>query len=214
MKYPGYVKNILAIVFSLVGSVSQAQNEPVFFFEQFLHAKIHFKNRSVTIVPMNYDAANDKMYFKRDGQLMELVNLTTVDSVVWGKKVCFPYTNHGFLEKVKLTHGTVFIQWRVKNVNVGYRGALGSITQAKVDRVYSSGSGGSQHADVYQLKNNNNYYIMPEDSFKEVTTLKQLLKQFPHHTTAIETFVKEHNIQMQQPHSMLELLDYCLSLQP
>lgn len=214
MKHPGCIKIILALFFSLAVSASQAQNEPVFFFEQFLHAKIHFKNRSVTIVPMNYDAANDKMYFKRDGQLMELMNLAMVDSVVWGKRVCFPYTSNGFLEKVKLEHGNVFIQWRVKNVSIGYKGALGTITQAKVDRLYSAGNKGSQYADVYRLKNSNKYYLLRKGSFKEVTTLKQILKQYPDHTAAIETFVKDRNTDMQQPQSVLELLDYCLNLQP
>ena len=57
----------------LIVSVAYAQNDPVFIFKQFVHAKIHFKNRSITVAPMNYDAVNDKMYFKRDGQLMELV---------------------------------------------------------------------------------------------------------------------------------------------
>lgn len=214
MKYPGHLRTILVLFFCLAVSVSQAQNDPVFFFEQFLHAKIHFKNRSVTITPMNYDAANDKMYFKRDGQLMELVNLTTVDSVVWGKKVCFLYTKNGFLEKVKQTHGTVFVQWRVKNVNIGSRGALGMITQAKVDRVYSAGNKRDASADVYRMKNTNNYYISQEGTLKEVSTLKQIRKVFSNHTAAIDAFVKKQNTNMYNPQSALELLDYCLSLQP
>ena len=72
----------LYLLVCFIVSVACAQNEPVFIFKQFVHAKIHFKNRSITVVPMNYDAVNDKMYFKRDGQLMELMQLSSIDSVV------------------------------------------------------------------------------------------------------------------------------------
>ena len=72
----------LYLLACFIVSVACAQNDPVFIFKQFVHAKIHFKNRSITVVPMNYDAVNDKMYFKRDGQLMELMQLSAIDSVV------------------------------------------------------------------------------------------------------------------------------------
>lgn len=204
----------IALLFSLSFfiSVTNAQNDPVFIFEQFLNGKIHFKNRSVTIVPMNYDAVNDKMYFKRDGTLMELVNLAAVDSVVWGRKVCFICHNGTFMEKIKLQHGNVFIRWRVKSVNIGSRGALGSITQAKVDRLYSSGSGGSQNADVYRLQNTNDYYLLIGGKYQKASTRKQILKLFPEQRTAIEAFIEEKHTDFHKPMSVLELLNYCLSI--
>ena len=189
-----------------------AQNEPLFIFKQFVHAKIHFKNRSITIVPMNYDAVNDKMYFKRDGQLMELMQLSSIDSVVWAKKFCFVYHEQKFLEKVQLKNGTAFIHWQVRNVNIGSIGALGQITQAKVDRAYSSKSWRDYNSDVYKLKNKNDYYLSLDGSLKKVTALKQILNLFPKHNADIEKFVEEQQINMQVPQSVLDLLDYCLNL--
>lgn len=202
----------LLLTLSFLFSVANAQNDPVFIFEQFQNGKIHFKNRSVTIVPMNYDAVNDKMYFKRDGNLMELVNLAAVDSVSWGRKVCFICHNGTFMEKVKLQHGNVFIRWRVKSVNIGSRGALGSITQAKVDRVYSEGNKGHNNADVYRLQNTNDYYLLLEGKYQKASTLKQILKLFPDQRTAIEAFVEQKQTDFHKPISVLELLNYCLSI--
>ena len=199
------------LVCSIV-SVAFAQNDPVFILQQFAHAKIHFKNRSITVVPMNYDAANDKMYFKRDGQLMELVQLSAIDSVVWAKQFCFVCHEQMFLEKVPLKNGTAFIHWQVRNVNVGAIGALGQVTQAKVDRVYSSESWRNHSADIYKLKNQNDYYLWLDGSLKKATTLKQILKLFPEHKADIEAFVEEQHIHMQLPQSVLDLLDYCLNL--
>ena len=202
----------LYLLVCFIVSVACAQNEPVFIFKQFVHAKIHFKNRSITVVPMNYDAVNDKMYFKRDGQLMELMQLSSIDSVVWAKKFCFVYHEQKFLEKVQLKNGTAFIHWQVRNVNVGSIGALGQVTQAKVDRAYSSKSWRDHSSDIYKLKNQNDYYLLLDGSLKKVTTLKQILKLFPKHKADIEAFVEEQQTNMQMPQSVLDLLDYCLNL--
>ena len=197
---------------SFIVSVACAQNEPVFIFKQFVHAKIHFKNRSITVVPMNYDAVNDKMYFQRDGQLMELMQLDRIDSVVWAKQFCFVCHDQKFLEKVTLKNGTAFIHWQVRSVNVGAIGAMGRVTQAKVERVYSSESWRNHSADIYKLKNQNDYYLLLDGSLKRATTLKQILKLFPDHKADIEAFVEEKQIKMQIPQSVLDLLDYCLNL--
>ncbi len=203
---------ILHLWVCLIVSAACAQNDPVFIFKQFVHAKIHFKNRSITVVPMNYDAVNDKMYFKRDGQLMELMQLSAIDSVVWAKQFCFVHHEQKFLEKVSLKNGTAFIHWQVRNVNIGSIGALGQVTQAKVERVYSSGNWRNQSADIYKLKNQNDYYLLLDGSLKKATTLKQILKLFPEHKADIEAFIEEQHTNMQMPLSVLELLDYCLNL--
>ena len=202
----------LYLLVAFIVSVACAQNEPVFIFKQFVHAKIHFKNRSITVVPMNYDAVNDKMYFQRDGQLMELMQLDRIDSVVWAKQFCFVCHDQKFLEKVTLKNGTAFIHWQVRSVNVGAIGAMGIVTQAKVERVYSSESWRNHSADIYKQKNQNDYYLLLDGSLKKVTTLKQILKLFPDHKADIEAFVEEQQIKMQIPQSVLELLDYCLNL--
>ena len=196
----------LYFLVNFIVSVACAQNEPVFIFKQFVHAKIHFKNRSITVVPMNYDAVNDKMYFQRDGQLMELMQLDRIDSVVWAKQFCFVCHDQKFLEKVTLKNGTAFIHWQVRSVNVGAIGAMGRVTQAKVERVYSSESWRNHSADIYKQKNQNDYYLLWDGS------LKQILKLFPDHKADIEAFVEEQKIKMQMPQSVLELLDYCLNL--
>ena len=202
----------LCLLVAFIVSVACAQNEPVFIFKQFVHAKIHFKNRSITVVPMNYDAVNDKMYFQRDGQLMELMQLDRIDSVVWAKQFCFVCHDQKFLEKVPLKNGTAFIHWQVRSVNIGAIGAMGRVTQAKVERVYSSESWRNHSADIYKQKNQNDYYLLWDGSLKKVTTLKQILKLFPDHKADIEAFVEEQKIKMQMPQSVLELLDYCLNL--
>ena len=207
------------ILFFWISLTVSAQNEPLFIFEQFVNAKIHFKNRSVTVAPMNYDAVNDKMFYKDKGNLMELTNAAIIDSIVSaGKRSFVPHTG-GFMEQVKMENGTVFIHWHIKNVNVGSRGALGMVTQAKVESisvramgVFSATDATSQSADVYQQKNANEYYLPIEGKLKKITTKKHVLKLYPQHKAAIEEFMDKNKIQMTEPLSVLELLNFCMGL--
>ena len=197
-----------------------AQEKPLFIFDQFINAKIHFKNRSVTVASMNYDAVNDKMFFKQDGDLMELTNAAMIDSIVWAGKRSFVSHGQGFLEKIKLENGTALIRWKIKNVNIGSAGALGAVTQAKVETisvramgVFSATDATSNSADVYQQKNANEYYITLNGKQEKITTVKHLYKLFPKHKEKIKAFIKEQGIKMNEPILVLEVLNYCLGLE-
>ena len=200
--------------------ITKAQETPLMIFDQFYHAKIHFKNRSMTVAPMNYDAVNDVMYFKQGKDLMELTNAALIDSISWSGKRCFIPSEQGFLEKVNLSNGVAYIHWRIKNVNLGSKGALGSITQAKVETinirslgVMSAQDGPSSHSDdVYQQKNANEYYLSLDGELKKITSKKHVLKLFPQHNEAIKEFMDKQDIQMKEPLSVLELLNFCLGL--
>lgn len=197
----------------------KARNEPLFIFDQFYNAKVHFKNRSVTVVAMNYDAVNDKMFFKEQGSLMELTNAALIDSIVWaGKRTFLPHEN-GYFEQVKMDNGPVYIHWRIKNVNVGATGAMGVVTQAKVEAVnirsmgvFSAESQRVNSADVYQQKNANEYYLPIDGKFKKITNKKHVLKLYPDHKSEIEAYMDKENIKMQEPLSVLQLLNFCMGL--
>lgn len=207
-------------LFSFYALTATAQAyDPLFIFEQFTNAKIHFKNRSVTVATMNYDAVNDKMYFKNNGELMELSNQEMIDSISWASKRCFITQGKNYLEKVTLDNGTCYIAWRIKNVNVGSAGAYGTTTQGKVESisvrslgVFSATDAASHSGDVFQQKNANEYYLSLDGKLKKITNKKHVLKLFPKHHEAINEFMDKENIKMNEPLSVLELLNFCLGL--
>lgn len=214
------MKRILPLFsFLLIVLSANAQSEPLFIFDQFVNAKIHFKNRSVTVAPMNYDAVNDKMYFKEQSNLMELTNAALIDSIVWAGKRTFMPNANGFWEQVRVENGQVFIHWRIKKVNVGATGAMGAVTQAKVEAVnirsmgvFSAESQRINSADVYQQKNVNEYYLLKDGKYKKITNKKHVLKLFPNHVSAIEDYMDKNETQMTDPISVLELLNFCMGL--
>ena len=207
-------------LFSFYALVTTAQAyDPLFIFEQFSNAKIHFKNRSVTVAAMNYDAVNDKMYFKNNGELMELSNQEMIDSISWAGKRSFITNRKSYLEKVNLDNGTCYIAWRIKNVNVGSAGAYGTTTQGKVESisvrslgVFSATDAASHSGDVFQQKNANEYYLPIDGKLKKVTNLKHLYKLYPEHKDAIKEYADKEKIKMNEPLSVLQVLNYCMGL--
>jgi hypothetical protein len=207
-------------LFSFYALVTTAQAyDPLFIFEQFSNAKIHFKNRSVTVAAMNYDAVNDKMYFKNNGELMELSNQEMIDSISWAGKRSFITNGKSYLEKVNLDNGTCYIAWRIKNVNVGSAGAYGTTTQGKVESisvrslgVFSATDAASHSGDVFQQKNANEYYLPIDGKLKKVTNLKHLYKLYPEHKDAIKEYADKEKIKMNEPLSVLQVLNYCMGL--
>jgi hypothetical protein len=207
-------------LFSFYALVTTAQAyDPLFIFEQFSNAKIHFKNRSVTVAAMNYDAVNDKMYFKNNGELMELSNQEMIDSISWAGKRSFITNGKSYLEKVNLDNGTCYIAWRIKNVNVGSAGAYGTTTQGKVESisvrslgVFSATDAASHSGDVFQQKNANEYYLPIDGKFMKVTNLKHLYKLYPEHKDAIKEYADKEKIKMNEPLSVLQVLNYCMGL--
>ena len=204
--------------FYALSATAQAY-DPLFIFEQFANAKIHFKNRSVTVATMNYDAVNDKMYFKNNGELMELSNQEMIDSISWAGKRCFITQGKNYLEKVNLDNGTCYIGWRIKNVNVGSAGAYGTTTQGKVESisvrslgVFSATDAASHSGDVFQQKNANEYYLPIDGKLKKITNLKHLYKLYPAHKDSIKEYADKEKIKMNEPLSVLQVLNYCMGL--
>jgi len=194
-----------------------AQNKTFFILEDFSDAKVYFKNKTITIAPMNYDAAKNRMYFMQNNERMELTNAHAIDSIVWGGKGKFITNKNSYLEEVKLANGPAYIQWKLKDVSVGARGAFGTTTQGKVEQISLRSMGiystkDENVVDIYQQKNDNDYFLKINGELQKVNSLKQITKLLPAHKEEIEAFAKKRKTDMNDALSALQMLDYCLSL--
>ena len=200
-----------------------AQDHTILLFEEFIVGKIHFKNHSTTSTRMNYDAGRARMLFLQDGELMEVTNQSMIDSISFGKRQFIP-TQTGFSEKVQTRHGVVYVNWRIKDVHLGSKGAYGMPTQGKVETLnnydfglssefYTSYGDQKVHSnDVFRRKNANTYSILWEGKLKEIRNLSQLIKLLPEYKDTIKAYAKEKNLDMKETIEAIELIDYCLSL--
>jgi len=216
---------LLLFAMMLCAYASHAQQfKRIYLFDGFKMAQIQFRNHSTAKVELNYDASNKTLLFRQGEDIMEVTNTSLVDTVfVEGHK--FVPAAKGFHEVVRLKNGTVYIDWLLKDVNIGSKGALGAVTQGSVHNLQMSDFGNSDAmyytpydqqkigaTDVYRRRNDNTYYIKVGGKMTKVKTEKHLQKTFATHKDDIKNFVKEHKIDMKDTSMALSLIDYCLGL--
>lgn len=155
---------------------------------------------------------------------MEITNVTQVDTItIKGRK--FIPAAKGFYEVVETEGGTIYIDWLLKDVNIGSKGALGAVTQGSVHNLrlgdlglnstemytpYKEQKIGS--TDIYRRKNDNTYYIKVNGKLAKIKTVKHLEKLFPAYKEVITSYVKENGINIKNAQDALHLLSYCLQL--
>ena len=204
--------------------MSAQQFSRIFLFDEFAKAQIKFRNRTQAIVSLNYDVANKKMLYTQGDDLMEVTNIQTVDTIFVKGHKFIPEANV-FYEVVPLTNGIVYIDWLIKDVNIGSKGALGAVTQGSVHNLQMSNLGlnavemytpykqqelGS--TDLYQRKSDNTYFIRKKNKFVKLKTLKQLKKASPDNKDKIDAFAIENKIDMKETRDALLVINYCLGL--
>ncbi len=206
-------------------SVSAQQFKRIFLFNDFVQAQVKFRNHSVSAVSLNYDASNKTMLFRQRGEMMEMTNPAQVDTIIIGKRKFVP-AGKGFYEVVCMKEGIAYIDWLLKDVNIGSKGALGSVTQGSVKSLQMSdlGLNGTEmytpyerqkagSTEVYRRKNDNTYYIKVKGKLEKVKSLKHLEKIFIRHKEKIRKFAKDHEIDMKDIQDVFSILDYCMGLE-
>lgn len=205
---------LFAAIFSFTLS-SSAQKKRVLIFEKYIPGTVKMLNRTKIDVPLNYDASNKAMMFMNDNSEMILTNNEQVDSVIIGTHK-FIYIKGVYLECVSLKNGVVYIDWSLKNINVGYKGSYGQITQSKVQNInpaYWRNEKYSEHdSEVHTTLNENRYLFFINGEMVECKNKKNLLNIFKDKKSQINSYIKERGLNFKNVDDALELIDYCLGL--
>lgn len=215
----------LLMIILLWGSLYtiMAQDHTILLFEKFINGKIHFKNHSVTTASLNYDAGHGKMLFLQNGELMEITNSFMIDSISFGERQFIPFKD-SYVEVIETEHGKIYVNWILKDVNIGSKGAYGMPTHGKVENLknYDFGLSTTTYTaydkqdansfDMFRRKNANKYLIEWDGGLKEIKNVKQLIRLFPDKEAKIRQFISDKKSDMKVPYDAIELSKFCLTL--
>ena len=219
------MKRLIYLLIPLVCMVnihlSMAQNQQrIYLFENYTGGTVLLKNKARVSVSLNYDAANQNMMYMDGSKEMILDEAQGVDTVYIGKQKFIPNSQHGFLEMIGLKNGTIFINWKLKKLLVGKKGAYGQVIQGNVEvmdvNVIKQLAGAVRRednvVDVYTQLNENEYYLLRNGKFVKCKNEKSLLKLFPGKEELIKKYISKHQSSFNNTHSIIELLDYCMGI--
>lgn len=212
------MKRLRFILFILLtlGVFGATAKKRIFLFEEFTPGKVLMRNGAHIDVSLNYDASNSDMLYIQDGNQTILLNTQDVDTIYIDNRKFIPI-NRAFLEICKLSNGSLNINWKLKEVFKGYRGAYGQVIQSHVESVNTNAfqpgtSYKQQRAEVTECKNKNQYWIVIDKNPKKFTSKKSLFRLFPNHKKAIEDYWNLNNCSFSKPTLIIELVNYCLGL--
>ncbi len=215
-------KHILKFALAFLPFLSQAsfaQGSAVLLYPEYQKGTIFMAGKQQVRVQLNYDAANHCVMYQQNGENMILTNPEAVDSMKIGNNL-FCRVKDKFYEVVSYPQGRLLIDWDLDKVNVGYKGAFGTVSQAHSQSVKLSLLEGQEQTnnspdsnqDVYKVKNHNKYQLVKGDKLKSFSSKKSLLKLFPGKTEEVETIIKNRQTDFAKADDIIQLIGDLLPL--
>lgn len=203
-------------LFLFTSGTIKAQNS-IRLFPEFQESTILMRNKAIIKSQVNYDTTHDKLLYKEGNTIMELTNVSDIDTI-YIKQHKFIVSGLGFYEVRTLQKGILFIKWHLKSVNIGKKGAYGQTTQSYVQNINTSTFNNSgiinyESSDIFEMNNYNQYSIsLPNNKIKRFNDKKSLFKLFPEHITSIKEFINEAHIDFQHVDDIVKLCNFSLAL--
>lgn len=186
----------------------------LYLFEDFADGTVLLKNKSKVNVRLNYDAANKEMIYLENNEHMVLTGIQQIDTVFADNRK-FIVAGRLFLEVVGLTECELFINWKLKTAYKGKKGAYGQVSQSgNVDHINTNHwvitSEENQSPDIYDVDNDNEYWLRKKDKLVKFKNEKSFLKLFEEdQRPTIKAYIKEQKINMKSVPDVLKLADFC-----
>ncbi|BEH00566.1 hypothetical protein [Bacteroides sedimenti] len=192
-----------------------AQKKRIMLFDKYSQGTVKLFNMTRINAPLNYDASNKAMMYMDGENEMILMNKEQVDSILIGSHK-FIYANGTYLECIALENGVVYIDWLLKDVNRGFKGVYGQVTQSKVESIntnyWQRGKYLNQSTEVYSRINENRYLFETKGKMVVCKSKKNLLNLFKEKKELINGYINKNNLDFTRVPDALNLIDYCLSL--
>lgn len=199
---------IFLIILAVLPLSLQAQHR-IFLFPEFVDGQIVFINQSRADVRLNFDAFNQVVLFYDGETLMELTNPEMIRTLTAGDRR-FVMKEGLLCEVIERDSGPVFVNWKLKKVNVGSKGALGATTQAKVEVVNARAN---DVQEIWVQKNENTYFFSVGDKeYRMIRRLKDLYKACPDRAGQLKEYARENKLTMTSADDAFRMIDYLRSL--
>jgi hypothetical protein len=182
-------------------------------FEHFTDGTVLLKNGNIEHAPLNYDTQNQSIVFKKDGQVMILTGLETVDTVyIQNRK--FIAAENTFYE-VATGKGKIGLFITYSNRRrplVATTDHAGTIRKANTD-VSNTVSGvylSRPFHGNYAIEIKQYYWLRRGRSFYKANNEDQLLKAFAFkNSDTIRAYIKENKIDFNRQEDVIKLVNYC-----
>jgi hypothetical protein len=207
---------ILSFSLELCAQTDTLKNPDQFLFRRFSKGRAAMKSGPDQFLILNYSIVAEKMVVLQRGEILELVNPASIDTIYLNDRRFIP-VGKVFYEVLAETPFKLFVQHR------------GEVLQPVKTDPYGRASQASATSPVYNMKVSSIFYTLDDpdavikketiywinrsNSLKRFKDITQLLKIFPDFKSEIRKYIKQNNPEFENTDVILRLLIYCNSLQ-
>jgi hypothetical protein len=216
------LKGIVFMTFMLFASdILNAQSNadgdmPQFLFPDFPAGTVKMKNGNKQKLPLNYNTITEKMVYRQNGTLYDMIGIDMVDTIYIKESKFIPSGKY-FVEVLHEGPVTLFIQHKGSLLSPGAPAAYGGTSQVSNSKYLTSIGLSGQY---YNLKLPQDFTVQPSPVFwirnnsgmHDFLNEKQFLKIFPENQQDLKKFIKQNKLKFERITDMKKLAEYCNEL--
>jgi hypothetical protein len=188
---------------------------PQFLFPEFSTGKVRLKNEKIQSLELNYNTVSEKMVYKKDDKIYDIVNTEIIDTVSI-KESKFVPAGQVFYEVLLIAPVSLYIQYQGELIPPGAVAGYGGTSQVSNTKNLTSvnlsmGYYNLKLPDDYTVKLDQIFWIK-KDSLQKYSTEKQFLKLFPDKAAELKDFIKKQKIRFDKPADQVILIEFCNEL--
>jgi hypothetical protein len=216
------MKRILATIFLIILVIEvKAQTKPdgsapQFLFPEFSTGRVKLKNGKTQALDLNYNTVSEKMVYKKEANLYDVVNTEIIDTV-FIKESKFVPAGQVFHEVLLIAPVSLYIQYQGKLRPPGAVAGYGGTSQVSSTKNLTSvnlsmGYYNLKLPDDYTVKLDQIFWIKKDGNLQNYSTERQFLKLFPDKAAELKEFIKKQKIKFDRPSDQVRLVERCNEL--
>jgi hypothetical protein len=208
---------LVAVSFSfithLIAQTESGDRLSQYLFPDFTNGIVKMKTGAGHNLKMNYNTVTEKMVFEKDGKLMDMTNIESVDTIYLQKKVFVP-VNHVFHEVLLNAPVSLFVQHKSSLIEPGSPSGYGGTSQTSSIKNISSirVAGGTYNLELpsdYTVNPSPLFWVRKNNTLSGFSNKRQFLKIFSGESDKIEKFMEQNHIKVENQNDLIKLVNYC-----
>lgn len=186
---------------------------PQFLFPEFIKGEIRLKNGKSQFAQLNYNTISERIVFKQDEKIFDLINVENIDTVYILKSKFIPSGSKFYYELLLNSKVPLFVEHKGKLLPPGKPGAYGTTSQVSSSTYLSSTQLQSGYYNLklpedYDVKVDPVFWIKKDSSMVSFISEKQFLKIFPESEAELKRFIRQDRIKFDRIHDVIRLLTW------
>lgn len=204
---------ICSMAIQLTAQTNSNGNFLQYLFPDFTKGLVRMKTGNSYNAVLNYNTVTENMVWEKDGKLLDLTNMESVDTIFLQNRKFVP-SNEVFFEVLVKAPISLFIQHKSNLVQAGSPSGYGTTSQTASIKNLSSVSlkSGTYNLEIpseYDIKPSPVFWIRKSNIMFSFLNKRQFLKIFPGESNEIEKFIKQNHINIENPDDLVNLVNYC-----